>query len=530
MRTYFLLSIIPILALTYALGHFVHKAFWLLYITEIPIFIIGLRDCLQKKHTILRNYPVLGHFRYLLEEIRPEIQQYFIERFDDGRPFSREQRSVVYQRAKGQTDTAAFGTQHDLYTSGIEWLEHSIVTTHMNDDEDRIIVGGEQCLKPYSCSRFNISAMSYGSLSKNAVMALNWGAKQGGFYHNTGEGSISSYHEEHGGDLVWQIGTGYFGCRNTDGSFNGEMFKERALKDQVKMIELKLSQGAKPGHGGMLPGKKVNAEIAEIRAVEIGKDVNSPPSHSCFSTPKELILFLKSLREMSGGKPIGFKFCVGKKSEFYAICKAMLELDTYPDFITVDGAEGGTGAAPREFTNSLGTPLNDGLNFVNNTLIGCGLRSKIKIIASGKIVDAFDMVRKFALGADICNSARGMMFAVGCIQALRCNSNDCPAGVATQDPALYKLVDVPSKAERVARYHRSTMSELHHLCSAAGVTTIKCLKKTHIRRRIGPGEISSYRKIYPNFEENSLILGSGSERFQKLWDKTSGDSFRIMAD
>jgi glutamate synthase domain-containing protein 2 len=527
MRTYFLLSILPILGLTFLAGQFIHQGFWYFYVLEIPIFLLGIRDTFQKKHTILRNYPVLGHFRYLLEEIRPEIQQYFIERFNDGTPFSREQRSVVYQRAKGQIDTSAFGTQHNLYSSGVEWLEHSIITTHMKENEDRIMVGGSECTQPYNCSRLNVSAMSYGSLSKNAIMALNWGAKIGEFYHNTGEGAVSPYHEKYGGDLVWQIGTGYFGCRNADGSFNQEMFAAKAASVQIKMIELKISQGAKPGHGGMLPGKKVDAEIAAIRSVEIGKDVLSPPSHSSFSTPKGLIKFMSKLRELSGGKPIGFKLCIGKKSEFYAICKAMIELDSYPDFITVDGAEGGTGAAPREFANSLGTPLNDGLNFVNNSLIGCGLRDKIKIIASGKIIDSFDMVRKFALGADICNCARGMMFAVGCIQALRCNTNDCPAGVATQDPALYKLVDVPSKAERVAKYHKATINQLHHLCSAAGVTTIKCLKKQHIRRRIGPGEISSYKKIYPTFEENSLIENKCLENFQELWNRTSSESFSL---
>jgi glutamate synthase domain-containing protein 2 len=525
MRTYFLLSIIPVLAGTYLLGHYFHTGWWSLFIFEIPIFALGIRDTFQKTHTILRNYPVLGHFRYLLEEIRPEIQQYFIERFDDGRPFSREQRSVVYQRAKGDIDTSAFGTQHDLYESGVEWLEHSIRSTKMEETEDRIIIGNEQCSKPYSASRFNISAMSYGSLSKNAIMSLNWGAKQGGFYHNTGEGSISPYHEKHGGDLVWQIGTGYFGCRNSDGTFNRDMFAEKAIKEQVKMIEIKISQGAKPGHGGMLPGKKVNQEVADIRAVEVGKDVNSPPSHSAFSTPPELLNWIKDLRVLSGGKPVGFKLCVGKKSEFYAICKAMIELQIYPDFITVDGAEGGTGAAPREFSNSLGTPLNDGLNFVNNTLVGCGLRNKIRIIAAGKVVDAFDLVRKFALGADICNSARGMMFAVGCIQALRCNSNDCPAGVATQDPSLYSLVDVPSKAKRVSTYHAATMKELHHLCSAAGVTTISCLSKRNIRRRIGPGEISSYLKIYPDYTEGSLLDGTADQRFQNLWDKIGHKSF-----
>ncbi len=492
---------------------------------EVPIFALGIRDTLQKKHTILRNYPVIGHFRYLLEEIRPEIQQYFIERYDDGRPFSREQRSTVYSRAKNELDTQAFGTQRDLYAMGVEWLEHSIIPTVLPESEDRIDVGGSDCKVQYSCSRLNISAMSYGSLSKTAIMALNSGAKQGGFYHNTGEGSISSHHEKFGGDLVWQIGTGYFGCRNPDGTFNDEMFKERSASDQVKMIELKISQGAKPGHGGILPAGKVTAEIAMIRAVEMGKDVNSPPGHTEFNTPTGLIEFIKRLRDLSGGKPVGFKLCIGKKREFHAICKAMIKLDIYPDFITVDGAEGGTGAAPREFSNSLGTPLNAALNFVNNTLIGCDIRDKIRIIVSGKIIDAFDMARKFALGADICNCARGMMFAVGCIQALKCNSNDCPTGVATQDPALYKFIDVHSKAKRVMTYHHKTMNEFHHLCSAAGVTKVKDLSKEHIRKRIHQTEISSYKKLYPTFEKGSLLNGTCIDVFQETFDEAVAESF-----
>ncbi len=526
MRNQFLLSIIPVHLVLYILGKFLNPSFYNIFVFTVPVTLLGLRDVFQKKHTILRNYPILGHFRYLLESIRPEIQQYFVERFDDGTPFSREQRSIVYQRAKGDLDTTAFGTQHDLYKAGIEWLEHSInVADHIDDSELRVTIGNEQCSKPYNASRFNISAMSYGSLSKTAVEALNWGAKLGNFYHNTGEGGISPYHQKQGGDLCWQIGTGYFGCRNPDGTFNREMFKEKSKIDQVKMIELKISQGAKPGHGGMLPGSKVNEEVAQIRAVEIGKDVNSPPKHSAFTGPDGLIKFIQELRELSDGKPVGFKLCIGSKHEFFSIVKAMLELKVYPDFITVDGAEGGTGAAPMEFTNSLGTPLNDALNFVHNALIATGLRSKIKIIASGKVIDSFNLISKFSLGADLCNSARGMMFAVGCIQALRCNSNNCPAGVATQDPKLYRLVDVEDKSKRVARYHNKTMDELKHLLCAAGFSRVKDIKKSHIKRRIGPGKIMNYSRIYPEMSENSLIDGTYQGDWLDDWQRATSQKF-----
>jgi glutamate synthase domain-containing protein 2 len=528
MRTHFLWSILPIHIGIYFLARYYGNGFFNLYLFTVPLTIVGLRDVFQKKHTILRNYPIAGHFRYLLESIRPEIQQYFVERFDDGKPFSREQRSIVYQRAKGQLDTSAFGTQHDVYLAGAEWLEHSIdVPKKLDDGEDRIIIGNHQCKQPYNASRFNISAMSYGSMSKTAIESLNWGAKLGGFFHNTGEGGISPYHKKQGGDLCWQIGTGYFGCRNPDGTFNEKMFGEKSQDDQVKLIEIKLSQGAKPGHGGMLPGAKVNQEVADIRAVEVGKDVNSPPTHSAFSGPKGLVKFVQSLKELSGGKPVGFKLCLGKKHEFFSICKAMIELDIYPDFITVDGAEGGTGAAPREFSNSLGTPLNDGLNFVHNALVASGIRENIILICSGKVVDAFNLVSKFSLGADICNSARGMMFAVGCIQALRCNSNNCPAGVATQDPSLYKLVDVDDKSKRVANYHRKTIDEMEHLITASGVTRIRDIKKSHIKRRIGPGKVMNYEELYPKLISNSLIDGTYSGRWRKIWDESSADTFRI---
>lgn len=527
MRKEFLLSIVPVLVFVYVLGHFFSNVFYTLYFLLVPLYILGLWDLVQKKHTILRNYPILGHLRYLFESIRPEIQQYFIERFNDGTPFSREQRSVVYQRAKGELDTAAFGTEHDVYRSGAEWLEHSLNVVDNHAGFERIKIGNDKCTQPYMASQFNISAMSYGSLSKTAIKALNLGSKIGNFYHNTGEGGVSPYHLKHGGDLCWQIGTGYFGCRTKDGKFNPEMFKETAIRQEVKLIEIKLSQGAKPGHGGMLPGSKVNAEVASIRGVEIGMDVNSPPTHSSFSTPKGLIEFVQELRELSGGKPVGFKLCIGKKIEFFAICKAMMELETYPDFITVDGAEGGTGAAPREFSNNLGTPLNDALNFVHNTLVACGIRKHVKVIASGKVIDAFSMVTKFALGADLTNTARGMMFAVGCIQALRCNSNDCPTGVATQDPRLYSLLDVESKGKRVASYHKATMEQVADLLGASGFSNPSEIRNGHIKRRIGPGEIKNYKELYPQLAENSIIRGEFIGNWHELWDRARADSFTL---
>lgn len=525
MRNIFLFSVLVFHAGIYILSQHSSPLYLYFLIISLPISILGIYDIIQTKHIILRNYPVLGHFRYLLESIRPEIQQYFIERYDDGRPFSREQRSVVYQRAKQQRDSVPFGTQHNLYEAGREWLEHAM--NPLDDDviKDRVVIGNAKCKHPYDSSIFNISAMSYGSLSRTAIEALNMGACKGGFFHNTGEGGVSPYHLKHGADLCWQIGTGYFGCRNSDGTFNADYFQETATLPNVKLIEIKLSQGAKPGHGGMLPGSKVDAEVAAIRKVEIGKDVNSPPSHKEFKTPKELLDFIQRLKDLSGGKPVGFKLCLGKKIEFMAICKAMLETGIVPDFITIDGAEGGTGAAPLEFTNYLGTPLNDALNFINNSLIGCGLRDQIKLIASGKVMDPFSMVTKFSLGADICSSARGMMFALGCIQALRCNSNDCPTGVATNDPKLFKLLHVPSKGERVYNFHKNTIKELRHLVTAAGISDLSKINKKFIKRRIGPGEILSYHVLYPSAKPNDLIEKNANAFMQRVWDKANAEFF-----
>lgn len=470
-----------------------------------PLILLGICDLVQTQHSIRRLYPVIGHFRYLLEYVRPEIQQYFIESDTNGMPISREFRSLVYQRAKGQRDTRPFGTIFDVNKSGYEWVNHSMQPKHLTDFDPRVAFGGPDCTKPYMASPLNISAMSYGALSKNAIMALNKGAKIGGFSHNTGEGSMSPYHLEHGGDIVWQIGTGYFGCRNEEGRFNDETFQENASKDVVKMIEIKLSQGAKPGHGGILPAAKLTEEIARIRHVPMGADVVSPPAHSAFSTPKELLEFVKKLRELSGGKPVGFKLCIGRRDEFLAICKAMLETGITPDFITVDGGEGGTGAAPTEMTNSVGTPLRDALIFVNSALLGIGVRDKVRIIASGKMLSAFHILRAIALGADTVNSARGFMLSLGCIQARACNSDHCPTGIATQNSSRNKAIVVTDKAQRVANFHSQTVTNLVELVGAAGLTGVDKLQPKHINRRVEGTEIKSYAELYPCIEKGSLL-------------------------
>ena len=426
----------------------------------LPIFALGMQNALQKRKAILRNFPVLGIMRYFFEEIRPEIQQYFVESDTNGTPIPRNIRSVVYQRAKMQTDTLPFGTERDVYSEGYEWVSHSLAPNHVDPTTLRVTVGGPLCTKPYSASVFNISAMSYGALSMNAIQALNGGAKLGGFYHNTGEGGLSPHHLSGGGDICWQIGTGYFGCRTADGNFAAELFRERAILEAVKMIEIKLSQGAKPSHGGILPAAKITPEIMEIRKVVAGQDVVSPPAHKAFSNPKGLLKFVAELRELSGGKPVGFKLCVGQPSEFLAICKAMVETKIYPDFITVDGGEGGTGAAPFEFSDSVGAPLEEGLTFVHNSLKGFNLRQHIRVIASGKVMTGFNLLSRIALGADMCNSARGMMLALGCIQARRCNTNNCPTGVATSDKQLMHGLDPSDKKVRIYNYQRHTVSRI----------------------------------------------------------------------
>ncbi len=490
-----------------ALGTWYWRPWAWSFLLVIPITLIGIMDMVQKKQALRRIYPLIGRFRYWAEWMRPKIYQYFIESDTDGTPFNRLNRSVVYQRAKKVNDTTPFGTQLNVYETGYEWLNHSIAPLdgHKVDHHPRISVGGPDCKKPYAASILNISAMSFGSLSKNAIMALNGGAKLGGFAHNTGEGGLSPYHLEPGGDLIWQIGTGYFGCRNNDGTFNYDKFAERAVIDNVKMIEIKLSQGAKPGHGGILPAKKVTAEIAKIRLVEMGKDVLSPPFHSAFSTPVGLMQYVGKLRELSGGKPVGFKLCVGHKAQFIAICKAMIKTNILPDFISVDGGEGGTGAAPLEFSNYVGMPLRDGVAFVYDSLNGFALKRHIRIIASGKVTTGFDIVKNLSLGADMCNSARAMMLALGCIQALECNTNNCPTGVATQNPELFVGLDVSDKKVRVKNYHNETVKSAVEMIAAAGIPHPSKLHRSFIHRRISAGEIKTYAEIYPYILRGCLL-------------------------
>jgi len=497
-----------------------------LYWVVIPVILIGLNDLFQTRQAIRRNFPVIGNFRYLLESIRPEINQYFIESNLDGRPFSRVRRSVIYQRAKGVIDTVPFGTQNDVYAADYEWVNHSIAPQKVLEEEPRVLIGGPDCKQPYAASLFNISAMSYGSLSKNAVMSLNRGAKKGGFYHNTGEGGLTPYHLEGGGDLVWQLGTAYFGARNHDGTFNPEKFRRKvAAHPQVKMIEIKLSQGAKPGHGGILPASKLTHEIAEIRDVPMGQDVVSPPGHTAFDSPVGLMKFIAQLRELSGGKPIGFKLCLGKHREFLAIGKAMLETGITPDFITVDGGEGGTGAAPLEFSNSIGTPLNDALVYVHNALVGLGLRDRIKIIASGKVTTGVNLFSKLALGADLCNSARGMLFSLGCIQALRCNTNTCPTGVATQDPGLVKGLVVADKCERVARYQGATVKSFLEVMAATGLSHPTEIRPWHVQKRVTSTEVKHYGEIYSFIEKDALLKQDLPKEYARAWAGAQAESW-----
>ena len=493
-----------------------------------PLLALGTYDFFQHRHAILRNYPILGHFRYLLEEIRPEIYQYFIESNTSGRPYHREDRSLIYQRAKGVLDTLPFGTQQNLYDIGYEWVNHSLRPTHVLPEALRVTIGGIDCKQPYQASILNISAMSYGSLSKNAIMALNRGAKIGGFAHNTGEGSISPYHQQ-GGDLIWQIGTGYFGCRTPEGKFCEETFADRAALPQVKMIEVKLSQGAKPGHGGILPGSKVTEEIAAIRGVPMGRDVLSPPGHTEFTTPLELLGFLQTLRERSGGKPVGFKLCVGKRREFIAICKAMIETGITPDFITVDGGEGGTGAAPLEFSNSIGSPLVEGLIFVSNCLTGFDLRHRIKIIASGKVSTGFGIIKRIAIGADVCCAARAMMMSLGCIQALKCNTNKCPTGVATQDPALIKGLIVEDKDKRVANFHKETVESVAEMLGAMGLHHTADLRPWHVVRRVSATKVRHYGELYRYVDPGSLLNEPYPEHYVRAMQSSASDTFEYRA-
>jgi glutamate synthase domain-containing protein 2 len=490
--------------------------------------LLGVRDLLQRRHSIQRNYPVIGHIRWIAEFVRPEVRQYLVESDEEAAPFSRSQRSLVYERAKGEAGEHPFGTLLDPYRNGYEFIAHSIAPVPAADPASfRIRIGGLQCAKPYLASVFNISAMSFGAISANAIRALNAGAKRGGFSHDTGEGSISPYHLEMGGDIVWEVASGYFGCRTADGRFDPDRFREQASQDAVKMIEIKLSQGAKPGHGGVLPAAKVTPEIAATRGVPMGQDCISPSRHSAFTTPLEMMAFITELRDLSGGKPVGFKLCVGLPWEFMGIVKAMLETGVTPDFIVVDGAEGGTGAAPTEFSDHIGAPMREGLLFVHNVLVGAGLRERLRVGAAGKVVSAFDIASLLAIGADWANAARGFMFALGCVQSISCNTNRCPTGVATQDRLRQAALVVPDKAERVYNFHRLTMKALADMLAAAGLSHPDDLLPHHLVRRVSATEIMQFDQLHTFLEPRALVDGVAEEGFYaQNWRRASASSFR----
>lgn len=504
-----------------------HEWLWPLTLLTALLSLLGIVDLLQDRHAVRRNYPILGNIRYLVEGIRPEIRQYLLEGDGEQLPFSRAQRSLVYARAKNEGADKPFGTLIDVYQPGFEFIGHSMRPAPLSDPSSfRVVIGGSQCKHPYSASVFNISAMSFGSLSANAIRALNQGARRGNFYHDTGEGSISPYHREHGGDLVWELGSGYFGCRTATGQFDPERFAAQAASPQVRMIEIKLSQGAKPGHGGILPKHKVTEEIALTRGVPMGEDCISPSRHSAFSTPIEMLQFIERLRELSGGKPVGFKLCIGHPWEFMGIAKAMLETDILPDFIVVDGTEGGTGAAPLEFTDHIGVPLREGLLFVHNVLVGLNLRDKIRLGASGKIVSAFDIASVLAIGADWANSARGFMFAIGCIQSQSCHTNKCPTGVATQDPLRQRALVVPDKAERVFNFHRNTLKALAEMLAAAGLEHPSQLEPRHLVRRVSDREIRLFSQLHVFLKPGDLLRDDlEADFYARMWAMARADSF-----
>jgi len=527
MSRYSTLFIVVILSITFfILGFKINPHFYWAAAVFTALSILGVRDALQKHHSVLKNYPIIGHLRWILEMIRPELRQYFFSSDTEETPFNREQRSLVYQRSKLDNDKIPYGTKTNVYENGHEWLNHSILSTTVGDDACYVTIGGKDCKQPYRSSVLNISAMSFGALSGNAIRALNRGARLGGFAHDTGEGSISRYHRSEKGDLIWEIGTGYFGCRNADGTFSPERFQEQAADEQVKMIEIKLSQGAKPGHGGILPAAKVTPEIAEARDVPLGQDVISPSSHSTFSTPIEMMEFIAKLRDLSGGKPVGFKLCIGHKWEFMALVKAMIETGIKPDFIVIDGAEGGTGAAPIEFANHIGTPLVEGLQFACNSLTGAGLRDGIRIGASGKIVSAFDMIRLFSIGADFTNSARAFMMSIGCIQALSCHNNLCPTGIATQDKMRQRALNVNNKAERVKNFHHNTLHALREVLEAAGLSGPGELRHLHFNIRDGDGFARGADENGPWLKPGELLTGTEHHAYARNWMLADANSFK----
>jgi glutamate synthase domain-containing protein 2 len=527
MRSSFILfSIVSII--TVSILVYFHWQYLFLLIIFFPIIGLGLYDFFQTKHTIRRNFPLLGRLRYVMETLRPGVRQYFVESDTDGVPYNRVHRSLIYSRSKKETDTTPFGTKLNVYEAGYEWLNHSInaIDYHTLPINPRVKIGSEQCTKPYESSIFNISAMSFGALSKNAILALNHGAKLGGFYHNTGEGGLTPHHLAPGGDVVWNVGTGYFSCRNNDGTFSEAEFQKRATLPNVKMIEIKFSQGAKPGHGGILPKEKVTDEIAAIRLVQKGNDIVSPPFHTAFTNPTEFVHFVQKLRTLSEGKPIGMKICIGNKSEFISICKAMVQENIYIDFVTVDGGEGGTGAAPLEFSDHAGMPLRDAVAFVFDTLTGFDLKKHTKIICSGKIATGFDIVKILSLGGDACNSARGMMFALGCIQALECNTNTCPTGIATQKPELVEGLVVEDKKTRVANYHAQTVKSAVELMAAAGINHPDDVGRNIVYRRIDATKIETYEETYPELEAGCLLAeNTVPEKYKADWKRASVGRF-----
>ena len=491
-----------------------------------PILLVALIDLFQTHHSLRRNYPVSARARWFFEWLRPFLRAYIVESDLDGRPFSHDERSLVYARAKGEADAHPFGTELDVYSDEYEWLAHSIAPARNAPKDTRVHVGTDQCSRPYSAARLNISAMSFGALGAHAIEALNLGAKQGGFYHDTGEGGLSPYHLKHGGDIVWEVGSGYFGCRDKDGHFDPAHFADRAAHDAVKMTEIKLSQGAKPGHGGLLPGPKVTAEIAQTRDVPQGQDCLSPPGHSAFSTPIELVEFAARMRDLSGGKPVGLKLCVGYPHELFAVVKAMLETGILVDFIVIDGAEGGTGAAPTELSDRVGMPLREGLMVARNALVGTNMTGRIRLAASGKITSGAGIAMNAALGADWCNAARAFMFSLGCVQSMRCHTDTCPTGVATQSPARQRALVIPEKAERVARFQRSTLDALHEIVVACGLSSPDEFTPDGLRQRISAVEMRSMDELYPFVEAGELLDGARDARLARWWDQADATSFK----
>jgi len=504
------------------------ERYWALWFL-VPLTLLALWDFFQRPHTLLRNFPITGHIRWIMEALRPYLRSYIVESDLDGRPFSIDERALVYARAKGDLDDHPMGTELDVYSSEYEWMTHSIAPNDSADENPRVLVGGPQCSKPYQASVLNISAMSFGSLGANAIEALNLGAKLGGFYHDTGEGGISRYHRKHGGDLTWEIGSGYFGCHDGQGHCDAEMFRDNAQHEQVRMIEIKLSQGAKPGHGGVLPGAKVTEEIAEARGVEVGQDCVSPAGHSAFSNPIEMLEWSARLRALSGGKPVGIKLCVGQPHEVMAIMKAMLETDILLDYIVVDGGEGGTGAAPVELSNRVGYPLREGLIIVRNALVGSGLKDRIKLAASGKVHSGAGLAANAALGADWCNAGRAFMFSLGCVQSMRCHTGLCPTGVATQNPTRQRGLVVEDKAERVARFHQQTVKALHMIMVSMGLQHPRDIRPEHFHERISDMRSQSIDKVYDFLSEGELLGGSASESYAALWNAAQASSFRSVA-